>query len=49
MYAHYVLGMSKVAIARAEKMDESTVRKSMERGLKQLARLLKTEQESQAQ
>ncbi|TNJ65316.1 sigma-70 family RNA polymerase sigma factor [Paenibacillus hemerocallicola] len=46
IYAHYVLGLSKVAIARAEKMDESTVRKSIERGLKQLARLLKTEQES---
>lgn len=40
IYAHYMLGMSKVAIARSEQIDESTVRKSIERGLKRLARLL---------
>ena len=39
--AYYALGLSKVAIARAEKMDESTVRKSMEQGLKQFAKMLK--------
>lgn len=43
IYAHYILGMSKVAIARSEQIDESTARKSIERGLKQLARLLKSE------
>lgn len=43
IYAHYMMGMSKVAIARSEQVDESTVRKSIERGLKQLARLLQSE------
>jgi RNA polymerase sigma-70 factor (ECF subfamily) len=43
IYAHYMLGMSKVAIARSEQIDESTVRKSIERGLHRLARLLKSE------
>lgn len=43
IYAHYMLGMSKVAIARSEQIDESTVRKSIERGLNRLARLLKSE------
>ncbi|MCU6708051.1 sigma-70 family RNA polymerase sigma factor [Paenibacillus sp. J5C_2022] len=43
IYAHYMLGMSKVAIARSELIDESTVRKSIERGLNRLARLLKSE------
>lgn len=45
IYAHYVLGLSKVAIARTEKMDESTVRKSIKRGIRQLARFLKAELE----
>lgn len=43
IYAHYMLGMSKVAIARTEQIDESTVRKSIERGLNRLARMLKSE------
>ncbi|WFB59606.1 hypothetical protein [Paenibacillus sp. BR1-192] len=43
IYALYMLGMSKVAIARSEQIDESTVRKSIERGLHRLARLLKSE------
>ncbi|MBW4082218.1 RNA polymerase sigma factor [Paenibacillus sp. S150] len=43
IYAHYILGMSKVAIARLERVDESTVRKSIERGLNRLEKLLKTE------
>ena len=43
IYAHYMLGISKVSIARSEQIDESTVRKSIERGLRQLARLLKSE------
>ncbi|UQZ86455.1 RNA polymerase sigma factor [Paenibacillus konkukensis] len=43
IYAHYMMGMSKVAIARSEQVDESTVRKSIERGLKQLERLLQSE------
>lgn len=41
IYAHYMLGMSKVAIARSEQIDESTVRKSIERGLRLLERILK--------
>lgn len=40
IYAHYFLGLSKVAIARAEKVDERAVRKSINSGLKKLARLL---------
>lgn len=43
IHAHYMLGMSKVEIARSEQIDESTVRKSIERGLGRLARILKTE------
>ena len=39
--AHYFLGMSKYAIARAEGVDESSVRKSIERGLRQMERFLK--------
>lgn len=39
--AHYFLGMSKYAIARAEGVDESSVRKSIERGLHQMERFLK--------
>jgi len=41
IYAHYFLGMSKVAIARAEHVDERAIRKSIQRGLKQLEYLLK--------
>lgn len=41
IYAHYFLGMSKVAIARAEHVDERAVRKSIARGLKQMEQLLK--------
>lgn len=41
IYAHYFLGMSKVAIARVEHVDERAVRKSIERGLKQMECLLK--------
>ncbi|NEZ42607.1 RNA polymerase sigma factor [Paenibacillus alvei] len=40
IYAHYFLGLSKVAIAQAEKVDERAVRKSISSGLKKLARLL---------
>ncbi|WP_145410729.1 RNA polymerase sigma factor [Paenibacillus xylanexedens] len=43
IYAHYMLGMSKVAIARSEQIDESTVRKSIERGLRKLEWILKIE------
>ena len=43
IYAHYFLGMSKVAIARVEQVDERAIRKSIERGLKQLEHLLKDE------
>ncbi|CAM3658196.1 sigma-70 region 4 domain-containing protein [Cohnella lubricantis] len=41
IYAHYFLGMSKVDIARAEHVDERAVRKSIQRGLKQMESLLK--------
>lgn len=36
IYAHYFLGMSKSAIARAENCDTSSVRDSIRRGLRQL-------------
>lgn len=36
IYAHYFLGMSKAAIARAEGCDASSVRDSIKRGLRQL-------------
>lgn len=36
IYAHFFLGMSKADIARAEKTDPSSVRKSINRGLRQL-------------
>lgn len=36
IYAHYYLGMSKADIARAEGTDASSVRKSIQRGLRQL-------------
>lgn len=41
IYAHFFLGMSKVAIAQAEQVDERAVRKSIERGLKQMGQILK--------
>lgn len=41
IYAHFFLGMSKVAIARAEHVDERAVRKSIKQGLKTMERLLK--------
>ncbi|MEB3103016.1 RNA polymerase sigma factor [Ferviditalea candida] len=41
IYAHFFLGMSKVSIAEAEQVDERAVRKSIERGLKQMERILK--------
>jgi RNA polymerase sigma-70 factor (ECF subfamily) len=37
IYAHYFLGMSKYAIAKAEDVDESSIRKSIEMGLKRMA------------
>lgn len=36
IYAHYFLGMSKADIAKAEGTDASSVRKSINRGLRQL-------------
>ncbi|ETT53883.1 RNA polymerase subunit sigma-24 [Paenibacillus odorifer] len=42
IYAHFFLGMSKVAIARAEHVDERAVRKSIQRGLRQMEHLLKS-------
>lgn len=36
IYAHYFLGMSKADIARAEGADASSIRKSINRGLRQL-------------
>lgn len=41
IYAHFFLGMSKVAIARVEQVDERAIRKSIERGLKQMEKFLK--------
>lgn len=41
IYAHIILGKSKAAIARAEGVNESNVRKSIERGLLQLKKFLK--------
>ena len=40
IYAHYFLGMSKSAIARAEGINESNVRKSIEHGLSNLQKVL---------
>jgi RNA polymerase sigma-70 factor (ECF subfamily) len=40
IYAHFFLGMSKVAIARAEHVDERAVRKSIQRGLRQMEHLI---------
>lgn len=41
IYAHYFLGMSKSAIARAEKVNESNVRQSIEHGLRNLEKFFK--------
>ncbi|MEK0314582.1 RNA polymerase sigma factor [Cohnella sp. 56] len=41
IYAHFFLGMNKVSIAKAEHVDERAVRKSIQRGLKQMAHFLK--------
>ena len=41
VYAHYFLGMSKYAIAKAENVDESSVRKSIEKGLNRMAMFLR--------
>ena len=41
IYAHYFLGMSKSAIARAEKINESNVWQSIEHGLRNLEKFLR--------
>ena len=41
VYAHYILGVSKAKIARAEEVAESAVRDSISRGLRLLRELLK--------
>lgn len=41
IYAHFLMGMSKTAIARVEGVDERAVRGSIERGLKNIERYLK--------
>ena len=41
IYAHYFLGMSKTAIAKAENINESNVRKSIEHGLSNLEKFLR--------
>ncbi len=41
IYAHYFLGMSKAAIAKAERVNERAIRKSIERGLQRMERFLK--------
>lgn len=41
IYAHYILGMSKLDIARAEGVNESAVRDTIERGLKNMEKNLK--------
>ena len=41
IYAHYFLGMSKSAIARAEKINESNVRQSIEHGLQNIKKFLR--------
>ena len=40
-YAHFILGMTKKDIARAEGVDEKVVRMAIERGLKNLEKYLK--------
>lgn len=41
VYAHYILGVSKSDIARAEGVDEKAVRVSIERGLRNMEKFLK--------
>lgn len=41
IYAHYILGVSKSDIARAEGVDEKAVRVSIERGLRNMEKFLK--------
>ena len=41
VYAHFVLGMSKAAIARAEGVSKVTVGESIERGLRSMEKILK--------
>ncbi len=41
IYAHYILGVSKTEIARAEGVRESAVRDAIERGLKNMEKYLK--------
>lgn len=41
VYAHYILGISKTAIAKAEKVSEASVRESIERGLLSMEKYLK--------
>ena len=41
VYAHYILGLSKTEIARAEGVHEKTVRTSIERGLRNMEILKK--------
>ena len=40
IYAHYILGMSNLAIARVEGVNEGNVRKSVSRGLRRLKEAL---------
>lgn len=41
IYAHYILGISKLDIARAEGVNESAIRDTIERGLKNMEKFLK--------
>lgn len=41
IYAHYFLGMSKTAIAKAEAVSETAIRNSIEKGLRNLEKILK--------
>ena len=41
VYAHYILGMSKTEIAKAEGVNEKVVRLAIERGLRNMEKLLK--------
>lgn len=42
IYAHYILGISKSDIAQSEDVDEKAVRVSIERGLRNMEKLLIT-------
>ena len=41
IYAHFILGISKVDIARAEGVNEKVVRIAIERGLRNMEKYLK--------